>query len=58
MKKLIAKKTKIPAEEQVLHLKLPEGLEELQGDDEDPLEDLGVLSGSEIEVSRKGKDEM
>jgi len=55
---LIAKKTKIPVEEQVLNLKLPEGLEELQGDPEDPIEELGVLSGSEIEVSRKGKDEV
>merc|ERR1711924_193663 len=49
----IAKKTKIPVEEQVLQLKLPEGLEELKGDPEDPIEDLGVTTGSEIEVSRK-----
>jgi len=58
VKTIIAKKTKIPVEEQVLNLKLPEGLEELQGDDDDPIEDLGLLTGSEIEVSRKSKDDL
>jgi len=54
----IAKKLKIPAEDQMLHLKLPEGLEELSGEAEDPIEDLGVLSGSEIEVTRRPKDDL
>jgi len=53
LKAVVAKKTKIPAEQQVLHLVLPAGKEELTGEPDDPIEDLGVTGGADIEVGRK-----
>lgn len=57
LKAVVAKKTQIPVEQQVLHLVLPKGREELTGEEDDPVEDLGVAGGAEIEVARRGATE-
>ena len=58
LRAMVSKKTQIPAEQQVLHLVLPEGREELSGEPDDPIEDLGVSGGAEIEVARRGAREL